>query len=1128
MGILEKIADIEKEIARTQKNKATEYHLGLLKAKLAKFRQALMEGDAKSGSGKGEGFDVIKSGDARIALIGFPSVGKSTLLSTVTRTESTAASYEFTTLTCIPGVIQYNGAEIQLLDLPGIIEGAAQGKGRGRQVIAVARTADMVLMMLDATKGEKQREILEEELESVGIRLNRCKPEIYFKQKKTGGINITSTVPMTKCSEKMIQLILHEYKLFNAQVLFRDDYTSDEFIDVVVGRRVYMPCLYVYNKIDQVSIEEVDRLAHLPHSVVISCNMKLNIDYMLESIWKLLNLIRIYTKKRGEKPDFDGGLIIRNGTTVEHVCRIVHRTLVDQFKYALVWGTSVKFSPQRVGLSHVLQNEDVICLMIDDENEPLLDDDSRHHTYTSLNSYITTDDPHPRTSSNTTFATGEKLLSGHYESLDYECDESEIAHMEEKRLGYQHTRRIVVLKWLIMLLIGICTGLIAVFVDFTVKNLTKFKFSYVQNKLETCLSEHCLFKPYLAWIGINISMVLIAGLLILWEPVARGSGIPQVKCYLNGVAIPHVLRLKALIAKVLGVIFAVSGGLAVGKEGPMIHAGAIVAGGISQGKSTSLKFDLHILKYFRTDKHKRDFVSAGAAAGVAAAFGAPVGGVLFALEEGASFFNQQLTWFIFFASMTSTFTLNVVMSAIDGHFGDLSSPGLINFGLFKDTPYMWFELPLFIVVGCIGGIFGALFNQLNLRLTKFRHHYINKRWLLVIEVILVAATTVVVAFLLIIGTMYECRPIKTQLELNSPTIQLYCPDGQYNVMGTIVFSTPEQAVRNLFHSEIGTYYPWSLLVFCIIYFCLTCWTYGVIVSSGLFIPSLLIGASWGRLVGIVLHTLFPSNVKYFDPGKYALFGAASQLGGTMRMTISLAVILIEATGDIGLGLPIMIVLTVAKLTGDYFNEGFFDMHIALQSVPFLPWQSDIFAYQLSALNIMSAPVIQLKTVEKVENIYHILRTESHHGFPVVDHHTDETSNQRAGTFQGIILRHQLITMLRKRNFISLNDSLRDYLTMDDFRESYPRHPPIESIHLTNEERELYCDLRPYMHLAYTVSHSATLPRIFSMFRGLGLRHLVVVNDKNEVVGMITRKDLARFRMTHKKGHTSIEELAISH
>ena len=128
MGILEKIAEIEREIGRTQKNKATEYHLGQLKAKLAKYRGQLLEPSGKSGE-KGEGFDVMKSGDARVAMIGFPSVGKSTLLSTLTKTESCVASYEFTTLTCIPGVIDYKGANIQLLDLPGIIEGASQGKG---------------------------------------------------------------------------------------------------------------------------------------------------------------------------------------------------------------------------------------------------------------------------------------------------------------------------------------------------------------------------------------------------------------------------------------------------------------------------------------------------------------------------------------------------------------------------------------------------------------------------------------------------------------------------------------------------------------------------------------------------------------------------------------------------------------------------------------------------------------------------------------------------------------------------------------------------------------------------------------------------------------------------------------
>ncbi|CAI2734602.1 unnamed protein product [Schistosoma spindalis] len=238
-----------------------------------------------------------------------------------------------------------------------------KGKGRGRQVIAVARTADLVLMMLDATKPDVHRKLLENELEAVGIRLNKNKPNIYFKQKKTGGLKITSMVPLTKINEKMTQMILQEYKIFNAEVIFREDSTPDEFIDVVVGGRVYLACLYVYNKIDQISLQEVDRLARQPHSVVVSCNLKLNLDYLLEKLWDYLNLIQVFTKKRGQKPDLDEGIILRNGSTVEHICHSIHRSLASQCKCALVWGTSVKFSPQHVGLNHVLHHHDVVQIV---------------------------------------------------------------------------------------------------------------------------------------------------------------------------------------------------------------------------------------------------------------------------------------------------------------------------------------------------------------------------------------------------------------------------------------------------------------------------------------------------------------------------------------------------------------------------------------------------------------------------------------------------------------------------------------------------------------------------------------------------------------------------------------------
>ena len=136
-----KIKEIEIEYARTQKNKATEGHLGLLKAKLSKLRRELTDAGSagKKGGGAGErGFEVSKSGDTRVGLIGFPSVGKSTLLTKLTGTFSLAAGYEFTTLTAIPGTMHYRGAKIQILDLPGIIEGAKDGKGRGRQVLAAA------------------------------------------------------------------------------------------------------------------------------------------------------------------------------------------------------------------------------------------------------------------------------------------------------------------------------------------------------------------------------------------------------------------------------------------------------------------------------------------------------------------------------------------------------------------------------------------------------------------------------------------------------------------------------------------------------------------------------------------------------------------------------------------------------------------------------------------------------------------------------------------------------------------------------------------------------------------------------------------------------------------------------
>jgi len=367
-GILDKIKDIETEMARTQKNKATTTHLGFLKAKLCALRRELLEPKG-GGGGKQAGFEVQRYGDSRVALIGFPSVGKSSLLTALTGVTSEVAAYEFTTLTCIPGVILYNDAKIQLLDLPGIITGAAQGKGRGRQVIATARSCDLILMVLDATKDDRQRQLLTKELEDVGIRLNKERPKISVTRTKTGGFKYNATCPITELTKEMCYSVLQTYKLFNVDVVVHEDCPVDDFIDVLeeagTAPRKYCKCLYVYNKIDMLSLAQLEELARQPNSVVISVNQKLNLDGLLERIWQELNMVRVYTKKKGMFPDFSDPLIMTpqrgNRTcTVENAVGMLHKSLLDEFKSALVWGASTKASPQVCGGKHELADEDVL------------------------------------------------------------------------------------------------------------------------------------------------------------------------------------------------------------------------------------------------------------------------------------------------------------------------------------------------------------------------------------------------------------------------------------------------------------------------------------------------------------------------------------------------------------------------------------------------------------------------------------------------------------------------------------------------------------------------------------------------------------------------------------------------
>ncbi|EME89074.1 uncharacterized protein MYCFIDRAFT_48748 [Pseudocercospora fijiensis CIRAD86] len=362
---VDKIKAIEEEMAKTQKNKATSFHLGQLKAKLAKLKKELLEPSGGGGGSGGAGFDVARTGVASVGFIGFPSVGKSTLMSRLTGQHSEAAAYEFTTLTTVPGQVVYNGAKIQMLDLPGIIQGAKDGKGRGRQVIAVAKTCHLIFIVLDVNKPLTDKRVIENELEGFGIRINKQPPNIKITKKDKGGISITSTGPLTHIDNDEIKAVMNEYRMANCDVAIRCDATVDDLIDVIEAKgRAYIPVIYALNKIDAISIEELDLLYRIPNACPISAEHGWNVDELLEQMWEKLNLRRVYTKPKGKLPDYTAPVVLRStNCTVEAFCNAIHKTIVDQFKIAIVYGRSVKHQPQRVGLSHELADEDIITII---------------------------------------------------------------------------------------------------------------------------------------------------------------------------------------------------------------------------------------------------------------------------------------------------------------------------------------------------------------------------------------------------------------------------------------------------------------------------------------------------------------------------------------------------------------------------------------------------------------------------------------------------------------------------------------------------------------------------------------------------------------------------------------------
>ncbi|RLN67619.1 hypothetical protein BBP00_00001504 [Phytophthora kernoviae] len=660
----------------------------------------------------------------------------------------------------------------------------------------------------------------------------------------------------------------------------------------------------------------------------------------------------------------------------------------------------------------------------------------------------------------------------HRESYNYDFFESRVNMQHDHEQTESAIRSLNIARWVMTFGVGIGTALVACFVEFWTSMLSTFRTNTMESLVVSEMEGSRMFGTgFLMYALISVGFVSVASYCVaILCPVAGGSGIPEIKATLNGIKIHRVVRLKTLFCKAFGIVFSVSGGLPTGKEGPMIHSGAVIGAGLSQGKSSSFGLDTSWTKFkgFRNDKEKRDFISCGAAAGVAAAFGAPIGGVLFALEEGASFWHQNLTWRTFFCAMVSAFVLNYFMSFMEASESEGPTP---------DVGHVF-----------IGGTLGTQTGTFSF------------------------------------GQFEGSKA--------SSLSRFYCPEGQFNDLASLFTVNYATSMKQLLHfTGDASFTPFSLCIFFVVFYILACWTYGIAVPSGLFVPSLLSGAAYGRIFVMIVHYVgFPVVAQ---DGMFALIGAACMLGGMARMTISLTVIILECTGVIEWGLPIMVALMAARWVGNYFNEGLYDIHIHLNHLPFLEFDPPYYARFLRALNIMSSPPTCVPQIAKVGHIHDTLRRCNHGGFPVVVPRSDEgvgsgsrvnlRGSRKNPRFAGIINRHHLAVLLQRKDFfiekpdpfvrIPASDTTLLYndqyaLSFRDMEGSYPRFPSINDIQLDDEERELWMDLTPYMNpTPHTVQEQTPVPRAFRLFRSLGLRHLIVLNRRNEVRGVITRKDL---------------------
>jgi hypothetical protein len=362
----EKLQRMQEFLSLVPKHKGTAKLCAQIKKQMATMRKEMEEKKRRKAGKGGPKFFIEKEGAAQIALIGLTNVGKSSLLAAVTNSKVEVSANPYTTREPIPGIMNYEDIQFQIVEAPALMKGSADGRAWGLQTLALARNADGLILMVDLSQDPvEQLSLTLSEMEKARILVSKPKARVEVERRFMGaGLRIILIGRLVDCNFKGVEELLRSYRITDAVVKISGEATLDEVEDAIFESTVYKPAVIVANKIDLEGSEA--NLKFLESYVgnklpilAVSCEKRCGLEKLGETMFKTLDIIRVYTKEPNEKEFSKKPFILKKGSTVYDLAKNIHSDFSKKFSYAKVWAKRLVFSPQKVGSSFILNDRDI-------------------------------------------------------------------------------------------------------------------------------------------------------------------------------------------------------------------------------------------------------------------------------------------------------------------------------------------------------------------------------------------------------------------------------------------------------------------------------------------------------------------------------------------------------------------------------------------------------------------------------------------------------------------------------------------------------------------------------------------------------------------------------------------------